>query len=97
MRIGDRKLGPQMTRFVVSRMSVDALNGTGRGIVAVVEFLQKPGSLADSARRSLEWCDQAIHSLRGAQEPNPFKTADEETIAAEVNRKLHETKGWPLA
>lgn len=55
-----------------------------------LRFLQNPEAIVASARAATEWVKTAIRAVREAAEPNPRKTADDETIAAEVLRQIEE-------
>ena len=92
MRVGDRHLGPNLTRLLIRRASVDAVP-TGGGLESAIAYLLD-GGLAKGVRPALQWCDESIEKLRKAGEPNPFKDRDEEYIAGEILARVQkrETK-----
>ncbi len=82
-----RPIGPNMKKFVIRRMSVDAVPAGG-GLNSAIEFLTKPGSIGLGFKSATEWCDAAIVAVRNAAEPNPWKDATEEEIAGELVRRI---------
>jgi enoyl reductase-like protein len=64
-------------------------------LAAGIEFLSTPGRIAQGFLSAAEWCEQAIELIRSAVEPNPWKNATEEEIAAELLRRIEERKRAP--
>lgn len=91
MKIGGRVLGPNMSRFLQSRMAQQVIDEGNRdvpGVARVVSLLADPKGLANCALAALKWCDDAVDLVRGAAEPNEWRNADAEAIAAEINRRV---------
>lgn len=87
----ERKMGPNFKKLVFSKMAVDAIPN-GSGFEAGLEFLCDPKRIGASFRESVLWCDAAIIELRNARDPNPYRTASEENICAELLRLVDERK-----
>ena len=83
-------MGPNFRRLVARKMSLDAVP-SGGGIASAVKFITTPG-VAKSAREAKQFVADAIALVRTAAEPNPFKTASDEDIAAEILRRIDERK-----
>lgn len=84
-----RPLGPNMKKFIFRKMISDAIP-EGGGFAAGLKFLTTKGAMSAGWAQSVKWCDAAILAVRNAAEPNPWKDADEETIAGELVRKIGE-------
>jgi hypothetical protein len=89
--VARRKLGPNMKKLIVHKLSIDAIPDGG-GFNAGVKFLMTPGALADGWKKAAEWCDAAIEVIRLAAEPNPWKEASEEAIAGHLLQRIEERK-----
>jgi hypothetical protein len=70
-------------------MSMDAIP-LGGNFGDGLRFLQNAEAITASARAATEWVGSAIRAVREAAEPNPWKTADDETIAGEIVRRIEE-------
>lgn len=86
-----RKIGPNMKRFVIYRMSAEAIP-PGGGFADGAKFLSSKESIMNGFYKSAEWCCAAVDAVRSAMEPNPWKTADDEAIAGELLRQIDERK-----
>ncbi len=84
-------LTPNIKKLIIYKMSLDAIP-KGGGVKDGFMFLSSKELIAKSAKESSEWVKTAISVVRQAQEPNPFKNADDETIAGEILRKIEERK-----
>jgi hypothetical protein len=82
-------MGPNFKKFVIRKMSRDAIPDGG-GLGAGIEFLTTPGKMASGLHAATEWCDAAVKAVRLAGEPNPWKNANEEEIAGELVRRIEE-------
>jgi hypothetical protein len=80
-----RQLGPNVKRLMIERASIEAVP-VGGGMASAIDFLLDKKKTVEGFRRSLEWCDSAIQTLRSAGEPNPFKNSSDEEIAGEILR-----------
>ncbi len=83
--------GTNVNKLIAWKMSRDAVP-TGGGIADAVKFLINPTGIGESARAASKWVADAIIAIRNAVEPNPWKTADDEAIAAEIIRTIQERK-----
>lgn len=91
MNDGKRILGPNFKKFVLHKMSKDAIPDGG-GLAAGVEFLSTPGRIGEGFRAAVEWCDAAVKAVRGAGNPNPWRESSEEEIAGVLVEKIEERK-----
>lgn len=80
-------LGPNMKRLIIHKVSVDAIP-QGGGLGAGIGFLTSRGALMNGFRSAAEWCRSAVKAVRSAAEPNRWKEATDEEIAAEILRRL---------
>jgi hypothetical protein len=88
---GAEKITPNVKRLIIHKMSVDAVPAGG-GLATALDYMMKPGGLANGLKEARTWVMNAINAVRGASEPNPWKDADDETIATELMRKVDERK-----
>jgi hypothetical protein len=85
--LSDDKIGPNVKRLIIHKMSVDAIPAGG-GLESGLRFLSSKESIMNGAKSATEWVKGAIEIVRLAEEPNPFKDADNETIAGELLRQI---------
>ena len=77
------KLGPNVRRLIAHKMSLDAIpTGTKEPLAEGANFLLDKQRLLSSAKAAAAWVKEAFKSIREAAEPNPWKGADDETIAS---------------
>jgi hypothetical protein len=81
--------GPNVKRLIVAKMSRDAIPAGG-GVADGIKFLSDPTAVLAGARVATQWVEEAIRLVREAADPNPWRQADDEAIAAEVLRRLGE-------
>jgi hypothetical protein len=81
--------GPAVRRLTVHKMALDAIPAGG-GFAAGLRFLSSATRITEGAGRARIWVAEAIKAVRAAGDPNPFRDADDETIAAEILRQLDE-------
>jgi hypothetical protein len=86
-----RKFGPNFRKLIIHKMSHDAIPDGG-GLGAGIAFLLDPLATAKGWLNAQEWCEAAIKLIRDAEEPNPWKSAAEEEICAELLRRIDERK-----
>lgn len=84
-------MGPNVKRLAIHKMSLDAVP-PGGGAKDAVAFLSDPKRLTDSAREAQAWAEAAVRAVREASDPNPWRTADDEAIAAEILRQIESRK-----
>lgn len=58
----------------------------GGGLADGIRFLSDPQRIKDAARAADLWVQDAIRAVREAEDPNPWRDADDEAIAAEILR-----------
>lgn len=80
-------VGPNMRKLAVHKMALDAVPAGG-GFADAVKFLSSTNAIADSAKAATEWARLAVLAVRGAADPNPWRDADDEAIAAEILRQV---------
>ena len=85
-------IGPNLKKLIILKVSRDAIP-KGGNFIDGVRFLQTPGAMADGWKAATAWAQEAIRVVRLAAEPNPWKDADDETIAKEVLRQVEAKKG----
>jgi len=76
-----------MRELLAHKMAMDAVP-PGAGPREAIAFLTSPGRLEASAREATKWVHAAIAAVRDAADPNPWRNADNEAIAAEVLRLI---------
>jgi hypothetical protein len=73
-------------------MSLDAIpKGSKNAIADGIEYLTS-GKFGDSARLATDWVELAIEAIRQAREPNPWRNADDETIAGMILEEIAKKK-----
>lgn len=78
-------------KLIFYRVSLDAIP-KGGGVKDGILFLSSPKLVSKSFKESCEWVNTAISIVRQAKAPNPFKDADNETIAGEILRQIEERR-----
>jgi hypothetical protein len=86
-----QKLGPNVKKLISYKTSLDAIP-PGGGVNDGIKFLCNRELVIKTIRNADEWVKSAITIIRKAADPNPFKTADDETIAAEILRRIEERR-----
>ena len=84
--IGDKQ-GPNVNKLIIHKMSADAVP-PGGGLADSIKFLTNKEAIISGARKATEFVKLAIQAVREAAEPNEFKNADDETIAAELLKQI---------
>jgi hypothetical protein len=84
-------IGPNVRRLIAHKMSLDAIPAGG-GVADGLAFLTDKRKLTEGAERATKWVEGAIQLLRNAAEPNPWKEADDETIAAHLLGQIEERR-----
>ena len=82
-------IGPTVKKLMILKTSREAIPKGGNYLDGF-KFLSDKERLVRTMKESHQWVLQAIQVVRTAKEPNPFKTADDETIAAEILKKVEE-------
>lgn len=90
-----RPLGPNAKKLIAHKMSIDAIPAGG-GFEAGIRFLSSKESILSGARHATQWVLAAIDAVRGAAEPNQWKSASDEEIAGELLLKIDERKKHAL-
>lgn len=70
-------IGPNVKRLIAHKMSLDVQGG----FAGALQFLSNKDNITASAKKAADWVRLAIQALRQAGEPNPWKDADDDTIA----------------
>lgn len=90
-----RPLGPKIKRLISVKMAKDAIPDGG-GFADGVKFLSNKESIVAGARIATEWAKAALDAVRQAAEPNPWKMASDEDIAAHILERIEKKrKGEP--
>ncbi len=84
--------GPNVKKLIIAKMSRDAIPDGGGFGDGIAFLLSGPERLMAAAKASTDWVERAIQAVRMATGPNPWKDADDETIAAEILRSIAERK-----
>lgn len=80
-------MGPSVKKLVIAKASKDAIP-SGGGLPDAIAFLTDPKAMTQGLRRAIEWVNVAIRAVREANEPNPWKNATDEEIAAEILKQI---------
>jgi hypothetical protein len=83
------EFGPNVRKLLIVKMSRDAIPDGG-GLADGIEFFANLGKRKRIMAGAEEWVRQAIAVVRQAAEPNPWKVASDEEIAAELLRRIEE-------
>jgi len=86
--------GPSVKKLIASKMSRDAVP-SGGGLADAIAFLTDSEKIRSGAKKATEWVNAAIQAVRDAAEPNPYKNADDETIAGMILKQIEAKKGKP--
>ena len=81
----NEKIGPNVKKLIIHKMSVDAVP-LGGGLQDAIEYLAS--NLADSGRQAAELVKRAIAVVKTAPD-NPYGD-DDEAIAGELLRRIEE-------
>lgn len=86
------KVGPNVKKLVSKKAALIIVPvGSGSDSSAkVVSALLDPKKIVTAMREAAAWVERAIQAVREAAEPNEWKDADDETIAAEIVREMEE-------
>jgi hypothetical protein len=84
--------GPNAKKLIATKISRDAVPNGG-GIQDAIAFLGSPECVKQGIARATKWVTLAIQAVREAAEPNPYKTADDETIAGVILKGIEAKKG----
>lgn len=82
--------GPNVNRLIAMKAARD-MTPPGSDLGTVVSAIMG-GKLGQAAREAEAWVAEAIGVVRLACDPNPWKTASDEEIAAELLRKIDARK-----
>lgn len=83
--------GPNLKRLIAFKMSCDAIP-TGGGVADAIGFLSSVENVKEGAAKATEWVNAAIQAVRSAADPNPYKNADDETIAGVILKGIVERR-----
>jgi hypothetical protein len=72
-------------------MALDAVPPHG-GLADALHFLRQPAKVVSTAREATAWVEQALQLVRQAADPNPWRDASDEDIAAEILRRIEDRK-----
>lgn len=89
-----QKLGPNVKKLAAHYASKELIPPSG-GLQAGMDAIME-GRLGPTFLDALQWVESACIVVRAAAEPNPWRDADDETIAAEVLRRLKERESKAL-
>jgi len=81
--------GPNIRRLIAQRIAQQAIPDGG-GMQAAVSFLSSKESIIEGTRKASEWVKATIEEVRRANDPNPWRNASDEEIAAEICRNIKE-------
>lgn len=86
MKVDGREFGPNMSRLIVHKISVDAVPGGG-GIQSAIDFIMD-GRLEKSAKDASVWALRAVEAVLAAPDYTGDRT--EEGVAGMILKKLDE-------
>lgn len=86
MKVDGREFGPNMSRLIVHKISVDAVP-SGGGVQSAIEFIMN-GRLEKSAKEASVWALRAVEAVLAAPDYTGEKT--EEGVAGMILQKLDE-------
>lgn len=81
-----------VTKLTLRKIAITAIPPDCKdGLCAGIDFLMS-GKIAEANREAEEWVKNAIMAIRRASDPNPWRDASDEDIAAEILRGIEERK-----
>lgn len=83
------RVGPNVKRLIARKMSLDAVP-RGGGLADGLAFLSRKENITENAKTASAWVRVAMQAVREATEPNPWKDADDETIAVYLLKQIAE-------
>jgi hypothetical protein len=82
-------IGPNLLKLILRKVSADAIPaGCTNGLAAGVKFLSNKDAIRTAFRTAERWVRGAVQLVREAAEPNPWKNASDEEIAAELMKQF---------
>ncbi len=88
--------GPNVKKLIVEKMSLLMIPpGCKDGLATGVAALTKPGNVQAIAKEATEWVNAAIAAVRAAPGENPWREANEESIAGEILKGINERRRKP--
>jgi hypothetical protein len=84
-------IGSNVKKLMAIKTSLVAIP-KGGNVTDGIKFLSDKEKIIRTMQESLKWVKDSIGLIRTAGEPNPFKNADEETIAGELLRIMEEKR-----
>lgn len=78
-------------KLIIHKISLDAIPAGG-GVADGIAFLSDKKKISAGFQSARSWVAAVIKAVRLAGEPNPFKDADDETIAGEILKRIEEKK-----
>jgi hypothetical protein len=85
------EMTPNVKKLFILRMSRQAVPDGG-GLSDGIDFFLDGEKRRVIMANSKEWVRKAIDAVRDGGEPNPWCNADDETIAAEILRRVEKEK-----
>lgn len=83
--------GQNVKKLIIYKMSHDAIS-SGGGIGDGIKFLSSPEAMLEAARTATAWVSNSLDAVRQSPEPNKWKTASDDEIAAEILSRIEEVK-----
>ncbi len=81
--------GPNVRKLIAHKMSLLMIPpGCKDPFITGIESMLKPNGIGDAAREATRWIETAILAVRKAADPNPWRDAPDEDIAAEILRGI---------
>jgi len=90
-KVMSKPQGPNIKRLICEKMSAIAVP-PGGGLKDALQFLQSKDSIIAAAKEATRFVELAIQAVREAPQPNRFALADDEEIAGEILRQVHEKR-----
>lgn len=87
----ENKIEPNVKKLIIYKMSLDAIP-KGGGVTDGVKFLSNKNLMSKTLQSADRWTKDILLAVRQAGEPNRFKNATDEEIAAEILQKIKEQK-----
>jgi hypothetical protein len=86
------KQGPNVQKLITKKLAYDTYprGNTIEDVVKAVQFLGDSAAFTKAALKAQEWVAASLVAVRAASEPNPWKAASDEEIAAEILRTIEE-------
>ena len=81
--------GKNVKKLIARKMSIDVIP-PGGNFESGIKFLLNRQAIINAAKVATDWVRDVIQAVRQGAEPNKYKQADDEAIAAAILKRIEE-------